>query len=392
MRRHVRAARPRDLLTWGAIAYLILLGVVILPGSENARQRPHRLLFPDLSSVQPDLTVPPMTAGAPAPGRRVKQVNPEFRWKHVYYSLYLPTNWKKGKLYPVIVEYAGNGPGRDDANGDFSSGKLEDSNLGYGISGGKGFIWICMPFVNSKTGRNQTWWWGDPKATVKYCESAVRRVCKQYGGDSSRVILAGFSRGAIACNFIGLHDGTIADIWLAFIAYSHYDGVRQWDYEGSDRQSALERLRRLKGRASFICQERSVDNIRQYIESTGIVAPFTFVTIPFRNHNDAWALRRTPARKALRSWVKKVLKTRPGTHSLRGRVTAANGRPLSGVCIESGSHFTYTNRKGRFVLSGLIDSRRNVTASQEGRLFTPRAATVEIHDEDVTGLRFTASR
>jgi len=44
----------------------------------------------------------------------------------------------------VIVEYAGNG---NYANkyGDVSSGEVEGSKLGYGISGGTGFIWICMP-------------------------------------------------------------------------------------------------------------------------------------------------------------------------------------------------------------------------------------------------------
>lgn len=369
-----------------------MLGIILSSEALNARQSRRQTVFPDLSSVRPDLTVPRLTEGAPAPGRRVKQINPKFPWKGVYYGLYLPTNWKKGKLYPVIVEYAGNGPGRDDAYGDFSSGKLDDSNLGYGISGGKGFIWISMPFVNSKTGQNQTWWWGDTEATVKYCESTVRRVCKLYGGDSSRVILAGFSRGAIACGFIGLHDNTIADIWLAFIAYSHYDGVTKWDYAGSDRASALVRLRRLKGRATFICQERSVTKTRQYIGSSGIVAPLTFVTIPFRNHNDAWALRHIRARKEVRSWLKDVLKNRPGTHSLRGRVVTASGHPLSGVCIESGSHFTYTDRKGRFVLAGLIDSRRTVTAFQEGRELVPRAATVEIRGRDITGITFTACR
>jgi hypothetical protein len=333
-----------------------------------------------------------MTSAAPAPGRRVKQISPEYLGTEVYHSLYLPKDWRKGKRYPVIVEYAGNGPYRSEY-GDVSTGRVEDSKLGYGISGGKGFIWICMPFVNSEARRNQTLWWGDPEATAQYCKFTVRRVCEEYGGDPSRIILSGFSRGAIACNYIGLHDEAIADIWLAFIAYSHYDGVLQWDWEGSDRPSALERLKRLQGRASFVCQERSVDDIRTYIDLSGIAAPFSFLAVPFRNHNDAWVLRDIPARRALRSWLGEVLKTRPGTHSIRGRVMAANGRSLLRVRIESGySHFTYTDRKGRFILSGLIDSRRSVTASQNGRLFIPRAATVEIRGEDVDGVTFTASR
>jgi hypothetical protein len=365
---------------------------LILPGAQIAEQGPKRSVFPDLDSVPSDLTPPQMTSGLPARGRRVKQINPEYLGTDVYHSLYLPKDWKKGKRYPVIVEYAGNGPYRSE-DGDVSSGRVEDSKLGYGISGGKGFIWICMPFVNSAARRNQSWWWGDPEATAQYCKITVRRVCEEYGGDPSRVILSGFSRGAIACNYIGLHDDAIADIWLAFIAYSHYDGVRKWDWEGSDPPSALGRLKRLQRRASFVCQERTVDDIRAYIDSSGIMAPFTFLAVPFRNHNDAWVLRDIPARRALRSWLGEVLKTRPGTHSIRGRVTAANGRPLLGVCIESGcTHFTYTDRKGRFILSGLIDSRRTITASQNGRLFIPQAEAVEIRGEDVGGLTFTASR
>jgi hypothetical protein len=364
---------------------------MVLPIAQNAGQRPSPQEFPDLSSVPTDLTIPEMTAGVPAPGLRVKQTNPEYQGTDVYHTLYLPQDWKKGKLYPVIVEYAGNGPYRSEF-GDVSTGAVEGSKLGYGISAGKGFIWICLPFVNSQERRNQTMWWGDPEATVQYCKTTVRRICEQYGGDSSRIILAGFSRGAIACNYIGLHDDEIADIWLAFIPYSNYDGLRKWDWEGSDRPAALERLKRLKGRATFSCQERSVDDIRAYLDSTGIVAPFTFLTIPFRNHNAGWVLCDVQARRDLRSWVGEVLKTHPGTHSIQGRVMSANGKPLLGVCISSGaSHFTYTDRKGRFSLPGLIDSQRTVTATMNGRVFTPAVARVAIRGEDVGGLTFTVS-
>lgn len=267
---------------------------------------------PDIRSVRPDLTIPPVTPGDPAPGKRVRQTDPEFAGTDIHHLLYLPTDWRPGKRYPVIVEYAGNGNYRS-KYGDVSTGEVEGSKLGYGISGGKGFLWIAMPYVNSVEKKNQTIWWGDVEATVRYCENTVRRVCERYGGDPSSVILAGFSRGAIACNYVGLHDDRIADLWLAFLPYSHYDGViTTWGYPGADRASALERLKRLRGRAVFICQERSIDNTKTYLESTGIQAPFTFEAIPFRNHNDAWALRGIPVRRAARRWLRQVLKTRPG--------------------------------------------------------------------------------
>ena len=52
--------------------------------------------------------MPIMTEGRPAAGKFVKQVAPEYQGTEVYHALYLPTDWVAGKLYPVIVEYAGN--------------------------------------------------------------------------------------------------------------------------------------------------------------------------------------------------------------------------------------------------------------------------------------------
>jgi hypothetical protein len=59
-----------------------------------------------LGSVEPDLTAPPATPHAPAPGKRVRQVNKNYATTQVRHLLYLPTDWVKGKKYPVIVEYA----------------------------------------------------------------------------------------------------------------------------------------------------------------------------------------------------------------------------------------------------------------------------------------------
>lgn len=263
----------------------------------------------DIRDVEPDLIVPEVTAGEPAAGRRVRQTLPQYRDTQVYHVLYLPTDWTphSKKRWPVIVEYAGNGPYKD-KYGDVSTGEVEGSKLGYGISAGKGFIWLCLPFVNSKERVNQRQWWGDVDATVDYCKQAVRRTCQDYGGDPRAVILAGFSRGAIACGYIGLHDDEVAKLWRGFIAYSHYDGVRRWGYAGDNREAALVRLKRLGDRPSFVCHENSVEETRRYIESTGVKAPVTFRALGFRNHNDAWVLRPSEDRDALRAWVADVLK------------------------------------------------------------------------------------
>jgi len=49
-----------------------------------------------------------------------------------------------------------------------------------------------------------------------------------------------------------------------------------------------------------------VEETRQYLLSTGISAPFTFRTLEFRNHNDAWALRDIPERREVRAWLRRV--------------------------------------------------------------------------------------
>jgi hypothetical protein len=193
--------------------------------------------LPDIRSVPVDLSVPPVVDGFPAPGRRVRQSLPEYASTAIHHTLYLPVDWQRDKKFPVLVEYAGNGP-YTSPYGDYSSGNVDGCKLGYGISAGQRFIWVALPFIDPSGQKNQLWWWGDIPATLEYCRKAVIQVCERFGGDSSSVILCGFSRGAIACNFIGLHDDVMSDIWLAFVACSHYDGVRRWDWEGSDRVAA----------------------------------------------------------------------------------------------------------------------------------------------------------
>jgi hypothetical protein len=165
-----------------------------------------------------------------------------------------------------------------------------------------------MPFVTAEK-TNAVTWWGDVGQTKSYCRKTVALVCEKYGGDPKKVVLAGFSRGSIGCNYIGLNDDEIAPLWRAFVCYSHYDGQRtSWGYPAADRASALERLQRLRGRPQFICMENGVDPIREYVEATGIHGDFTFRTVPFRNHSDRWVLRDVPERKALRDWLRNALR------------------------------------------------------------------------------------
>lgn len=270
--------------------------------------------IPDISLVPADITIPELSAGEPSAGKRVKQSLLGWSSLDTYHVLYLPTNWRSDQSYPVIVEYMGNG-GYSNEFGDGTEGWPEESKMGYGIGSGRDFIWLCLPYLDGEGKAPVARWWGSPPdynvgPTVAYAKKTVPRICQQYGGDPARVLLAGFSRGAIACNFIGLYNDEIARLWRAFVPFSHYDGVRSWDFAQGRSAAARDRLRRLGGRPQFICEEgdgKRLEQTRRYLARSGIAGDFTFALTGFRNHNDAWLLRPSPARDHLRSWVKNVM-------------------------------------------------------------------------------------
>lgn len=265
--------------------------------------------LPNLLAMKPDIEVPPMVRREATAGRRVESVTAGWEHTLVRHALYLPRDWTPGKKLPILVEFPGNG-GYRNRLGDVSDGSVEGCLLGYGLSGGEGLIWVCIPFIeitSDGTKRNCTTWWGDVEETKKYCLATLRDIGKRFDGDETRTVLCGFSRGAIACHYIGLHDEEIAKVWRAFFCHSHYDGVRRWGYRDSDEVSANQRLRRLGGRDVWISHEGSIVDTQNYISRSGVDAPFTFVSIPYANHNAAWVLRDIPERKLAREWVAKVL-------------------------------------------------------------------------------------
>jgi hypothetical protein len=120
------------------------------------------------------------------------------------------------------------------------------------------------------------------------------------------VFITGFSRGSIACNFIGLHDDEIAKLWCGFICHSHYDGSRRWPGDGGEA-AVLERLKRLGNRPQWISQEVTTAATEKWLQNTGLTGDWTFVPMPFPNHSAAWVLRDMPERQRLREWLARVL-------------------------------------------------------------------------------------
>ncbi len=263
----------------------------------------------NLNDLRADLTVPATAIKAPAAGERVRATTSGWENTKVHHTLYLPPEWKADRKLPVIIEYAGNG---DYSNklGDTSDGSVEGCMLGYGLSAGRGFIWVCVPFVEVVDGqkRNATKWWGDVSETKKYCIATVKDVCARYGGDAERVVLMGFSRGAIACNYIGLHDDEIAKLWCGFLCHSHYDG--EFKHPAADQPAWPERLKRLNGRPQFISQEGGTKATEAVIAQSAVKGQFTFVTLPFANHTARWTLCDLPIRQQAREWLKGVTNTK----------------------------------------------------------------------------------
>lgn len=304
------------------------------------------------------LPVPPMTDDSPAAGRRVRHQLPQFEGTDLYHALYLPTDWESGKRYPIIVEYAGN---RWLSAPCHSIGRPEGSRMGYGMSEGKGFIWVNAPFVNPETKTQALNGWGDADATADYAIELVKQLCEKFGGDPSAVILTGFSRGAVAVGCIGRRDDRISDVWLAFHPCQHYDGdgVHGATYEGA----LNDRGPRILGRSTFHTDNTSREKLQAMFKQLGF--PVVFAESGLGAHTDTMFLEDRPSTLKLRKWLAETVALKPGTYVVSGCVTDAAGRGVAGVRIQSGeTHFAYSGPAGQYRLAGLVAGQRTVSASK----------------------------
>ena len=291
---------------------LLLLVVILCVQNAAAAQPPTE--FPDIRSVSEDLRTPAAQHQPPAAGRRVflRATGDQPTGAQPSAILMLPENWSDDAVWPIFVELPGNG-GYRDPRGDECSGKPEDCNLGYGLTAGRDWIWLCLPFLNDDGTKIAETWWGDPPkynsaSTLQFWKSQLDLVVSKYSGDPRCIVLAGFSRGAIAVNALGLRDPELSGRWTAFFPCSHYDGVRRWPFPDSDSTSARERLQRLNGRPQLISGEgNQVEETRKYLTASGGAASnVQFLPTGFRNHSDRWVLRPSTAREAARKWLQSV--------------------------------------------------------------------------------------
>lgn len=329
-------------------------------------------------AVDPDeVQRPAMTEGDPAPGKWVRQVDEEWKGTGVYHALYLPTNWRPGTRHPVVVEYA---PNRWEPAA--LTGKVEDCRLGYYQTAGRDFLWVVMPYVDPVKKENAVWWWGSEEATLRYGLKNLRRICESWGGDPQAVFFTGFSRGAIAAGYLGLRNDDVADVWLAFLPHSHIDGGR------FTPDGARERLARTAGRPTFITYGSRDDGKNESPKGARILRELKFPVVEREieglGHTDLFFEKDTPVRREMRSWIRQVLSSRPGTSRVSGRVVGEDGRGLPNARVQIGSwHWSTTDRDGRFDVPSLVPGRRKLAVELPGWSFPEKEVVVGREDVDV---------
>lgn len=239
------------------------------------------------------LEVPSIEDGPPAPGRRVRHRLAGDEQTGISSVLFLPEDWEPGRTFPVIVEYPGN---IFFTSGCYSTGLPDQCVIGYGMTQGRGAICLSLPFIDRKAGAIAEHGWGDPDDTASYALHMVEEICGKFGGDRNNLLLTGFSRGAIACGYIGLRNDRIAALWKGFHACQHYDGD---GWNGATLEGALERASRFKGRGVFHTDnsEQAFRPVMDAMKTNAI-----FVRSGLGAHACAMFLDDRPSTQQLRRW------------------------------------------------------------------------------------------
>jgi len=286
----------------------------------------------------PSDTAPPETSppgAAPGPGRRVQLTATGWGHTKVRHTLLLPEEFELARRepWPMLVELPGNGCG-------FGGPWPRDCGSkwtaqGWGVSQGRGAVWLTLPFVTRDLGADtavQTGWWGCSRGgepftyqesclandtyttntTLAYLKAAIRDTIDRFHVDRQRIILLGHSRGAIATQAIGSADEEVAGLWRGIVAASHYDGAEHWAYSShaGGMAGAIARAQRLSHVPKFLVGECDLESgiAADWLRNVAKVDMGKVTAVPsgFRDHTGFWILRPSAARERLRAWVKQM--------------------------------------------------------------------------------------
>lgn len=243
------------------------------------------------------LELPAVEDAAAAAGRRVRHRLAIDAGTAIHSILHLPDDWEGGRKdpYPVIVELPGN---IFFVRGCYSPGRPEQCVIGYGMTRGRGAIWLSVPFIDRSAGTIVENGWGDPDATAEYLRLLVADVCDRFGGDPGNVVLTGFSRGAIACGYVGLRDDRVAALWKGFHCCQHHDGD---GWNGATLAGAIERGKRFRGTAVFHT-DNAAAAVAPVTEAMGV--PAEFVQSGLGAHSSEMFLDDRESTRRLREWFR----------------------------------------------------------------------------------------
>jgi hypothetical protein len=200
----------------------------------------------------------------------------------------------------VIAEYPGN---IFFIPGCYSTGLPDQCLIGHGMTKGRGSICVGLPFIDPAAGKIAEHGWGDPDATADHAIRMMEEVCANFGGDRANLVLTGFSRGALACGYIGLRNDRIAALWKGFHACQHYDGD---GWNGATLEGALERAKRFRGRAVF-----QTDNSPVAFQAVmdAMKTEVTWANSRLGAHATSMFLDERESTRQLREWYLRLLST-----------------------------------------------------------------------------------
>lgn len=248
------------------------------------------------------LEVPAVEKGAPTAGRRVQYQVPNESSRGIFGALYLPVDWEKGESYPVIVEYPGNIFFNQKC---YSTGRPDQCDMGYGMSEGKGAIWLSLPFIDRDRGMIVENGFGNADDTMNLCLEAVADIMARYGGDPDNLILTGFSRGSIACGYIGLRTDEIGRLWKGIHGCQHYDGS---SWKESNMADAVERAKRFRGKAIYQT-DNSQEKYQPVVDATASDVNWTWDQSGLGFHATAMFLDDRPSTLRLRKWYRELIQS-----------------------------------------------------------------------------------